>query len=293
MNRVNFILIGAMKSGTTTLADHLRCHPKVYIPKFKEPQFFSRNEKYCRGVEWYESLFDEAGSDQICGEASTCYSRWPVYSKVPERIHTYSPKMRFIYLVRDPADRAYSHYRHGMLKNEFCFTSFQDAMDNNQEILCASRYMAQINQYLEYFPRDRFLFIRFEDLNNDNVIRDLFQFLSLDDIEFKITRNIASNTAGYGVVKEEIVRNLRKIKNASSLGKVLDFCLSEKKRRYLLGKVADLSTNSIIGKKMIQNKRESIQSMTEQERQGIYKSCAQDTREFQEFSRLDLSGWYR
>ena len=293
MSRVKFILIGAMKSGTTTLADQLRCHPEIYIPRFKEPGFFSRNDRYGMGVEWYESLFADAGADQICGEASTCYSRWPVFSEVPERIHTYSPEMRFIYLVRDPADRAYSHYRHGMLKNEFHFTSFQNAMDNNHEILCASMYMAQIKQYLDYFPRDQFFFLRFEDLNNDNVIRDLFRFLSLDDVDHKITRNIASNTAGHNLVRNKMIRNLRKIKKASGLGKVLDIFLSEKSKYYLLSKIADVSTNSILGKKMIQSEVESIKSLTEEERQEIYKRCSQDTKEFQAFSKLDLSHWLK
>lgn len=291
MNKVSFIVIGAMKSGTTTLVNRLRCHPEIYIPKYKEPQYFSRSEKYCLGEQWYENLFKKAGPNQKCGEGSTCYSRWPLFSGVAERIFSYSPNILFIYLVRDPADRAYSHYRHGMLKKEFCYSSFQEAIDKNSEILSTSMYMTQIDQYLKYFPRKQFFFMRFEDLDNDEIMCNLFRFLSLKDFNYQVHHKTVSNKAGDEIVKNKIIGNLVKSKNALGLTRLLNVCLPKRLRLNALLMIADLSTKSSLGKKMVRKELTAVQSMTPQERQDIYTKCAKEIKQFQEFSGLDLSVW--
>lgn len=164
----DFLIIGAMKSATTTLYSYLKRHPLVFVSKPKEPMFFSRDHVYGNGSDWYAGLFADAGPEQVCGEASTCYSRWPTYPSVPERIHSLLPDSRFIYVLRHPVERSYSHYRHVYrnrdrlgLPSEL---SFSEALDRVPEIIDASRYMMQIDRYLEYFDRERFLFIRFDEL---------------------------------------------------------------------------------------------------------------------------------
>lgn len=166
----DFLIIGAMKAATTTLFEHLSGHPDVFMSSVKEPQFFSRPEVRSRGLEWYSSLFDDASPHQILGEASTCYTRWPHYGDVPGRIAEVVPDIRLIYVLRHPADRAYSHYRHEMqrrfLRGQAVWT-FSEAIDRDAEMLAASRYMDQIEQFLGRFQRSQLLILMTEDLLSD------------------------------------------------------------------------------------------------------------------------------
>lgn len=159
MFKLDFVVIGAMKAATTTLADYLAGSSQVVFSSRKEPQFFSRPEKSSQGWEWYESLFADRVEGQLRGEGSTCYSRWPTYPGVPEKLYAHNPALKLVYVVRNPADRAYSHYRHSMLKQEFHYDSFRDALEQDEEVLSTSLYMLQLNRYRQYFPDEQILVI--------------------------------------------------------------------------------------------------------------------------------------
>ena len=118
MSKPDFIIIGAAKSGTTTLYQYLCRHPQIYMSTPKEPDFFSLDMNYHKGIEWYESLFDGAKPEQICGEASTTYSRWHQHPKAAERISQYLPKVKLIYIMRHPVDRAYSFYAYRFKRSQ-------------------------------------------------------------------------------------------------------------------------------------------------------------------------------
>ena len=105
----NFFIIGAAKSGTSSLFEYLCRHPEIYIPKIKETEYFSKPSVYNKGEEWYKKLFDEAKKDQLCGDASTTYSRWPHTLDAPKLIAKSVPAANFIYNMRHPVERAYSH----------------------------------------------------------------------------------------------------------------------------------------------------------------------------------------
>src|SRR4029079_2322923 len=100
-----FIVIGAMKAGTTSLARYLGEHPDVFVCSPKEPQFFIESGTWDRGVAWYRELF-AGGRDSIArGEASTDYSKLPRHGGVVDRIAEVAPEARIVYLVRDPIER--------------------------------------------------------------------------------------------------------------------------------------------------------------------------------------------
>ena len=82
MRLPNFFIIGAAKSATTTLYKYLASHPQIHMSVEKEPNFFGADIKYQRGLTWYSELFSEAEVGQICGEASTDYSKFPEYPNV-------------------------------------------------------------------------------------------------------------------------------------------------------------------------------------------------------------------
>ncbi len=108
----DFLLIGAMKCGTSTLAAQLAVQDGVFVTTPKEPNFFSDDDVYARGPEWYETLFQDAAPGVLKGEASTHYTKLPTYPKTLERMRAMLPAPRLIYMIRNPIKRAESHYIH-------------------------------------------------------------------------------------------------------------------------------------------------------------------------------------
>ncbi|MEA3469299.1 MAG: sulfotransferase, partial [Thermodesulfobacteriota bacterium] len=107
----NFFLIGAARSGTTSLHKYLEAHPEIFMSEVKEINYFSNNRYWEKGINWYESHFKTA-TEKIRGEASTSYTNYPLIKDVPKRLFHYLPDAKFIYILRDPIDRFLSHYLH-------------------------------------------------------------------------------------------------------------------------------------------------------------------------------------
>lgn len=196
MRLPDFYVIGAAKAGTTTLYSILSQHPDVFMPDRKEPEFFARDERYARGIEDYAALFEGASADQIVGEASTIYSLSPLFPDTAARIRRHTPEARFIYVLREPVSRAFSYYvqiiknyqnatgdtsvhrtfeefvlpdrRAGAAPRSKVFAGFDAHLPDVPELcLAGSDYLLQIRAYLEHFPRERMLFLKFEDLLAD------------------------------------------------------------------------------------------------------------------------------
>lgn len=167
----SFIIIGAAKSGTSTLFDYLARHPHIYAAEEKEPCFFDADVAWNRGQEWYESLFAKAQPHQKCGEASTNYTRYPQVPGVPERMRATLPNVRLIYIVRDPVERAYSHYVHRYSKELFpgqpFRVSFEEHVENDPMCIDSSLFDRQIDRYLQVFPREQLLVLSFDELRRD------------------------------------------------------------------------------------------------------------------------------
>lgn len=169
MLKPQFIIIGAAKSGTTTLYQYLCRHPQIFMSTPKEPDFFSVDSHYARGMDWYESLFQEAKLDQICGEASTTYSRLQQYPHTVERLVKALPEVKLIYIMRHPVDRAYSFYVHRLKGSRYkpelaVEKTFEETIVKQSEFIDSSFYLYQIEQYLKFYPRSSFLFLPMEEL---------------------------------------------------------------------------------------------------------------------------------
>src|SRR5436190_12136822 len=98
----HFVVIGAMKAGTTSLWHYLRAHPRVYMPRIKELRYFQKGGALSRGLAWYEAQFAAAEPGQLAGEASPGYTKYPHQTGVPERMAAVIPDARLVYVVRDP-----------------------------------------------------------------------------------------------------------------------------------------------------------------------------------------------
>ncbi len=183
-----------MKCGTSSLHHYLGEHPQIQkLPAMKETNFFSGppegipyppGSKRIERLEDYEKLFDSAF--EVRGEASPCYALYPRRKGVPERIKAVVPDAKLIYLVRDPVDRAVSHYHFGVAV-EAERRSLRDALtdfsDPNALYTCPGFYAAQLGRYLEHFSHENILIIDQADLlaNRQATLSEIFAFLSVDD----------------------------------------------------------------------------------------------------------------
>jgi len=173
-----FILVGAMKCGTTSLHQYLGAHPQVCVSDPKEPDFFlQRTEK---GLDWYRQCF--SGEAQEYGEASTNYTKYPTFQGVPARMHEVLPEAKLLYLVRDPIERALSHYAHNRVAGREARPvdeAFRPATESHY--LQTSRYHAQVSRYLDHYPREQLLVVEAERLRNERmeVLREIFAFLGV------------------------------------------------------------------------------------------------------------------
>jgi len=159
----NFMIIGAMKSATSTLQDQLVQQPDVFMCDPKEPNFFSNDVVYNKGIEWYCDLFESAPAGALIGEASTHYTKLPTYPDTIERLKLHCPDTKFIYVMRHPIDRLISHYIHEWSTGVYqC--DINEAIDIYPELTAYSCYAMQLEPYIASFGRNKILPVFFDKL---------------------------------------------------------------------------------------------------------------------------------
>lgn len=153
MPNPDFIIIGAMKCGTSTLQVQLAAQPGIFMTTPKEPNYFSDDPAYARGPDWYRSLYAGAAPGDLTGEASTHYTKLPTYPETLARMTSVLSAPRLIYILRDPVERAVSHYLHERSLNKIP-DGFERALDTNPEIIDYGRYAMQVAPFIAAFGRD-------------------------------------------------------------------------------------------------------------------------------------------
>ena len=200
-----FLVIGAARSGTTALYLHLRQHPKVFMSRRKETNYFAFEAQALdfRGpgaefvnnsvasLDAYQRLFDDAPDDAAVGEASPLYLYSP---HAPRRIRSLLPGVRLIAILRNPVEQAYSHYLYARKEAIEPLADFVAALDAQEERRAAhwqplfqysdfARYNVQLRRYFEHFSRDRIKLYLYEDFAIDplRVTQDIYRFIGVDD----------------------------------------------------------------------------------------------------------------
>lgn len=173
----NFLVIGAMKAGTTSLYEYLRLHPQVYVPDTKELNFFlaeyagthplrpPEQTNWRRGLDWYASQFRASAGATAIGEVSPNYTKFPHYPGAPERIHDLIPDVRLIYVVRHPLERLRSHYLHDVSIGRQR-SPLREVVFDDTRYIDASRYAMQIERFERFFDPDRILLLTSEELRS-------------------------------------------------------------------------------------------------------------------------------
>ncbi len=189
-----FLIIGTMKGGTSALARAVSRHPDVFIPHGKEVRFFDHN--YDQGLEWYESHFESAPSGSVLGEASPGYM---YRATTHQRIAAIVPDSRLVAILRNPVDRAYSHYWHNVRRGRED-RSFRQALESESEIdrsdhsedvfayMDLGRYCRQLRSLEELVGRDRLMVLQNSELrfSETTVMSRLWEFIGVNP-EFRPT----------------------------------------------------------------------------------------------------------
>lgn len=294
----DFLIIGAMKSGTTSLFQLLERHPGIFVPFWKEPQYFSRDHKFNLGEKWYTDNFADAREEQLIGEASTCYSRWPHFPHAAERIAKRLPNIRLIYIMRHPVERAYSHYGHIMqerlIRNEGKIVTFEEALEEEKEIIDASLYMMQIERYLPLFHREQFLFLTFDELKSspDTLLQRTQNFLGVETIDLISHGEVKANQWGDKVSITRTRGFIENIQRLSGISGIKNIIPKDKRQRLKDALIHSKLLNSLF-KTGLQDLRKSLSPLAPETRERLLKQFEAPTSNLEQFLGWQLPGWHR
>lgn len=229
-NYPHVAIIGAAKSGTTSLAKLLGKHPKICLGKRKEPEFFSHDENFNRGYSAYLENFSHSVPGQLTLDASTGYTRSPQHPNTARRLFDAAPDAKLVYLLRHPVDRAYSHYVHRFTKE--CHPgkpidqSFEDFVKLDPMCVDSSDYRLQIQSYLDFFPRESLLLLFTEDLERSegSVLEEVCRFVGVqydEGIFADMQRNNVTSNFLKSRVRIQVTNRLKRIPGMQLLIKAM------------------------------------------------------------------------
>ena len=230
----NFLIIGAQKSGTTTLYHAFKQHPEIYLPEVKELNYFFHESKFSKGIEYYKSFFQPT-TEKAIGEASPGYICHPAS---PKRIYDALPDIKIILILRNPIDRAYSQYwdnRRQLTEtlgfNEAFrrYSHYKFYEQGNIGYFTRGFYSIYLKRYYDYFPKENVLILKTEDLKTgfNITLQKCYKFLRLNNTDFVVDTSSKNKSFVYS--------NLfyRTFLNNSQLSKLFPFLI---KRLFLRGR---------------------------------------------------------
>ena len=253
-------------------------HPDIYVSELKEIYFFGNLRNYNKGIEWYKRYFRGYKGQRYVADVTPFYLD---SEKAPERIKdTLGSDVKFVIMLRNPADRAFSHYLM-QSRERGGVTSLEDIPKNNarnnreQSIISNGFYHRNISRYLRIFPEENFHFIFMEDLYTDfhRVASDLFSFLGVDDIE--IEANVFENHR-FMPKRKLLFRLLKKIPN---------------RYKVKLKKTFGLKTGNDATRRMVGEVMTGRDEMPDEIRKLLVGIYEEDIRELSNMLGRDLSKW--
>jgi hypothetical protein len=290
MTMPNFLIIGAMKSGTTALYYYLEQHPEIYMSPVKEPNFFSSQEQEnaadaVTNIGTYQDLFRGGSGKKALGEASHSYLYEP---RAAAEIKRYVPEAKLIAILRNPIDRAYSHFLHMVRSGTEPLDDFAQALREEevrihkertfQDYIGRGLYYNQLKRYFGTFPQEQVRVYLYEDLSGAPIstVQDAFRFLKVDD-SFVPDVSLRRNVSGQPKYKtlDGLLRRQSRIKHAAKI------YLPARMRWRLSKTFDDLKTRNLA-------EPPPVQSKVRRQLIGVYR---EDILQVQELIHRDLSGW--
>lgn len=181
-SKVDFVIIGVQKCGTTSLAHQLEQHPDVDFCFHKEPDFFSKSKDWRKGLDSYHKLYKNT-ANCLKGEGSTTYSWLLEYPETVDRLYEYNPNLKLIFMVRNPVDRIRSHFGHEFSKGRV-EKPIEEEIRENPAYVRHSLYAGQIKPFIERFGQGQIHYLKFEDFVLDGLsqLNEVLVFLGLKEM---------------------------------------------------------------------------------------------------------------
>jgi len=214
--KVNFIVAGTQKGGTSALNKYLKEHGKISMAQIKEVHYFDTESNFVGEADYsqYESSFELFSNQKILGEATPVYMYW--YA-APRRIWEYNPQMKIILILRNPIERAYSHWNMNRTRDSDS-SSFMEAI-RNEEARCKEAlpiqhraysyidrglYSEQIRRLWHFFPKDQVLIIKSQDLRDSPspTLASIARFLEIPKFKEVEHKNVHSRPYSSKMSKE-------------------------------------------------------------------------------------------
>ena len=286
----NLIIPGAGRGGTTALYELLNQHPDIFFPYIKEPMFFGKN--YIKDVGWYLNLFHNKENDfkgkllnmkynfwnneKVIGEASTEY----LFCKnSPARMKKFNKDFKFIFILRNPVQRAFSNYKRDVqVKGEN--ETFESIINKNDErayrYIQYGLYAKHILNYLNFFPKKQMYFILFEEfiVQPKKELKSIFDFLEVDStfsFDFdKINTNPSKMPLSLGLQKL-ISNHLDSTVENSILREVVSYPI-----RHLLNKINHIYDLKVNYPKLSNDMRISLQNFYKKDILNLEKLIQKD-----------------
>jgi len=284
----NFIIVGAPKAGTTSLYHYLTEHPQVFMSDPKEVNYFSREESEAQELYYdvlkasslseYENLFTNVTHEIAIGEGSVSYLFYP---KTPSKIKETIPDVKIVILLRDPVERAFSHYlmdyRLGLVDLSFEEIVYKSGTHKYlnlyfQQYLELGLYYEQIKRYLEIFGEKQVKIYLQEDLRVDTkgVVSDLYDFLGVDK---SFTPEIEREHNVFSMPKNKLIRKLYASQQMRSWAvKLLPMSLKE----------------TVVNLLFERKQKPKLSAETREYLQNFYRT---DIQKLQRLINRDLSAW--
>ena len=202
--RFTFMCVGVQKAGTSTFHDLMKQHPALHLPKYKETHFFRDDEKYRKGLDFYFSFHFHPSEEGMLAEINPEYSYFPACA---ERISENLGTIKIIFILRNPVERAYSHYKmtqsRGLESLDFISalekeaTRLNTAFDHiNFSYISRGKYISQIERFENTFGKENVKVFLFEELiqNPEAIVKSTIEFVGLPAFEFDYSTksNVAS-----------------------------------------------------------------------------------------------------
>lgn len=225
MSLPNTFIIGAMKSGSTSLHNYLNKHPEVFMSEMKEINYFIEELNFSKGVEWYKSNFKT--DKNVIGESSIGYTKRHQYKGVPQRIKDLvGTDLKFIYILRDPIERAKSHFIDDLLYQQLNYEAYPEInaelLKENNIYIETSKYYFQLEAYLKIFEPSQFKIITFEEMKSNplQTINNIFDFLGVEPLTDeglifervnKTEQKVIKSNFSKRVLNNDIVKGFKKL----------------------------------------------------------------------------------
>lgn len=247
MRLPDFFLVGAPKAGTTSIYNYLSQHPEIFTPTVKEPHFFAcpevkntyYEESFVDEIDDYLSLFSESSKGQKAGDFSTSYLH---REKAARRIKNMCPDAHILIVLRDPVERAISHYlmdvRDGYQDNSLLDCISREGIDNEcfyREYIDVGMYSGQVERYKNIFGDRRVKVLMFNDLVNETD-KTLYEIEHHIDVDKNVNIKTDKNYNNYQRIKYEPIKTLLNSGFVKKISQNIPVRIREKMRGIVISK---------------------------------------------------------